>query len=170
MARMSAGHLASQGGSFEPQRKFDFEVQIFGIPGSNVVTLSVASFTPPSYASEVIELPYLNQVVKVAGQTKASQGTLMCRDFVDQQTFSNLMQWRKQVLDTSTHNIGRAATYKKKGDVVLIAPDQAGERRVKMTGLWPVEVKPGQVDHAAGNAIYEVEVVLSCDSVESDLG
>lgn len=162
MARMGAAHLAPQGGGFEPQRAYDYEVQLYGVPGQEAIKLSAVSMTVPSPESTPIELPYLNTVIKVAGQAKWSEATLVCRDFVDQQTFAALMEWRAMVQDPESDNTGFAAQYKKQGDVVLIAPDGSNERRYQLIGVWPSKVTPAAVDYTK-NDVYTVEVTLQCD-------
>lgn len=166
MARMSAAHLAAQGGGYEPQRKFDFEVEIYGIPGAETVKLSVLSFTVPTLENDDILLPYLNNVIHAAGQAKYGDGVVVCRDFVDEQTYSALFQWKKLVTDFTTKNIGFASSYKKQGDVILLAPDGSTERHIKLSGLWPSILKDNGLSHAEGTAVHEVEMTLKCDSVE----
>jgi|ERR1035437_1306217 hypothetical protein len=163
MARMGAAHLAPQGGGYEPQRKFDFELQLYGVPGQEVIKLAVEKFTPPGATNEVIELPYLNEVVKVAGQGKWDNAEVVVRDMVDQPVFSSLMAWKKLVQDPETGNIGLASTYKKSGDLVLIGPDGADEKHYQMIGLWPSVVKGEQLDAAGGTTVFTIAMTLSCD-------
>lgn len=162
MARMGASHLAPQGGGYEPQRKFDFELQLYGVPGAEVIKLSVKSFTPPAATNDPIELGYLNSIIKVAGQGKWSQAEITCRDMVDMPTYSSIMQWKKMVHNPDNDNIGLASSYKKQGELILIGPDGSGERKYKFIGLWPQEVKGDPVDNQA-NEVYMINVTLACD-------
>ena len=162
MSRMGAAHLAPQGGGYEPQRKYDFELELYGVPGQEVIKLSCESFDPPAATNDPIELGYLNEVVKVAGQAKWSTGAVVVRDMVDQPVFSSIMQWKKQVHDPETGNTGLASTYKKQGELVLIGPDGSAEKRYKMLGIWPQEVKAEQVSNMDSN-LFKINITLSCD-------
>jgi hypothetical protein len=161
--RMGAAHLAPQGGGFEPQRAYDWEVELYGVPGQEAIKLSAQSMTLAAPESEVIPMGYLNEVIKVAGQAKWGEATLVCRDFVDQQTFSSLMQWRSMVHDPESGNTNFAAVYKKQGAIVYIAPDGSSERRYQLNGIWPSKVTPAGVDYTDGTKVYTVEVTMQCD-------
>lgn len=165
MARMSSHHLGSQGGGWEPQRKFDFEFQGYGIPGADLIKLGVKTINPGGQVNEAIDLPYLNDVVKVAGQGKANDAEVVCRDFVDQAVYKSLMDWRKLVQDPETGNIGLASSYKKNADIVLIGPDGSTERKLQLKGCWPKSVIGEQLDYTAGTNEYTVTVTLAVDYV-----
>jgi len=163
MARMSAAHLAPQGGGFEPQRKYDFEINLFGVPGAELIKLACVSAGVPDGTNEVINLPYLNEVIKVAGQAKWASVPLVVRDFVDQPVYSALMAWRKLVQDPATGNTGLASTYKKQGELSFIGPDGAAEKKFKMIGIWPSSVKDEGVSYAEGTAVHTITMTLECD-------
>lgn len=162
MARMGAAHLASQGGGYEPQRKHNFELQLYGVPGPEVIKLSVQSFTPPGATNEPISVPYLNQVIKVAGQGNWDNADIVVRDMVDAPTWASIMAWKKMVHDPDNDNIGFASQYKKQGELVVFAPDGTVERKYKMIGLWPTTVKGEALDHQSSD-IWRINVTLSVD-------
>lgn len=164
MSRMSAAHIAPQGGGYEPQRQNNFEVQLYGVPGADVIVLSTQSFAPSGAKNDVITLGYLNEKIKVAGQGSWDDAQLTVRDMVDQQTFASLMEWQKMVQDPITGFIGFASQYKKQGDVILMAPDGSVERKFKMIGVWPTSVKGAQLQHDQSGQ-YTVTVSLSIDKV-----
>lgn len=161
--RMSASHLAPQGGGFEPQRKHNFEVQLFGVPGQDIIKLVVESFQPPEPNNDPIELPHMNNVVKVAGQGKFSDSEMTVKDMVDAPVFASLLQWKKMVQDPDTDSIGFASSYKKQGRVVLIAPDGSVERAYKIKGVWPKTVRGDQLAHNSPG-YYIINVTLIIDS------
>jgi hypothetical protein len=164
MSRMSAAHLAPQGGGFEPQRSNNFEIQLYGVPGQDLLVLSTSAFTPSTGKNNPIDLGYLNEKIKVAGQGTWDDAQLTVRDFVDQQTYASLMAWRKMVQDPATGFIGFASTYKKQGDVILLAPDGSVERKFKLVGVWPIDVKGASLSMDTA-AAYTVTVTLSVDKV-----
>lgn len=162
---MSAAHIAPQGGGFEPQRKFNYEFVVYGIPGSELLKLCIQSMTPSSHDNEVIEVPHLNSIIKVAGQGKWSAPDVVVRDMVDENTYESLRAWKKLVQDPATDYIGRASSYKKQGELILMAPDNTGERRFKMIGLWPSSLKLDTLDHTAGGQLLTIMMTLSCDKM-----
>lgn len=163
MARMSAAHLAPQGGGYEPQRKYDWEIELYGVPGQDVLKLSAESFQPSSVENEEIPLAYLNEIVKVAGQAKWGEATFVIKDHVDEPAYSSIMQWKKMVHDPATGNHGLASTYKKQGNIVLIGPDNGIERRYQLIGVWPKSIEAEQLNYAEGNQIYKISIKLSVD-------
>ena len=44
---IEAGHIAPQAGGFEPQRAYDFEVELYGVAGSTAIRLSIQSMAMP---------------------------------------------------------------------------------------------------------------------------
>ena len=166
MSRMGAGHMASQGGGYEPLRSFDFELQLYGVPGQDILKLSVDSFTPSGMSNDPIAVPYLNQVIYVAGQGKASTASVVVRDMVDQDVWGNILQWQKMVQDPDTMDIGLASTYKKQGDLVMLGPDGSGEKHYRMEGIWPTDVKAERVSYKGGD-LFNITVTLSVDKCQA---
>lgn len=151
---MSADHIAAQGGSFEPQRAnngllFIEGLTIFGDTapqGNSVVTLAIESFPMPKQRNDPIELPFLNQSRKVAGQGMVDAMEVVLRDFVDQPVLTVLQNWRNSVYDPISGRLGLASTYKREAFAHLISPDGAKSRAYKLEGVWPSMVDPGDID------------------------
>lgn len=162
MARMGAAHLAPQGGGYEPQRKYDFELWLYDVPGMDVLQLSCESFDPPAATNAPISLGFLNEVVKVAGQADWGTGSIVIRDMVDQPVFASLQAWKDMVHDPKTGNTGMASNYKKQGEMKLLAPDGSVERTFKLIGIWPQEVKSEGVSNATSD-VLKINVTLACD-------
>lgn len=171
MSRMTSAHIAPQGGGFEPQRTNNFEIQLYGVPGQDLIVLSTASFAQAASKNQAITLGYLNDNTKVAGAASHDDASLTVRDFVDAQTYASLMAWRKLVYDPDNGNIGFASSYKKQGHVILLAPDGSVERKFKLVGVWPTEVKGGQLQmsEGGGGGVHMVTVNLSIDKIISEL-
>ena len=126
---LSADHIGNAAGGFEPQRTNNFEIRITP-PGGNadILQLSIKAFPLPKQETSVIEIPYGNELRKVAGRTTYANLEATFHDYVDQQTLQELNEWRKLVYDPATGNVGLAWRYKVEGTLVMFAPDGSFER------------------------------------------
>lgn len=164
--RMSADFIApgGVGGGYEPQRKFNFELQLDGVDGRDDIRLAIVrAFLPPE-RSEEIALPFGNSRVYVAGPRIYGEGRIAVRDFIDRDTFGILRRWRATVQD-EMDNIGYANRYKKTGSILLLGPDAeetAPARSYQLTGLWPRDMTPGDLSYEEPGIVL-VEMVLRYD-------
>lgn len=149
---MNAAHLAPQGGGFDPQRAFDFEIELYGVPGQELIKLSVDSTTLPATSNEIITVHFMGEERKVPGKAKVSNGSIVVKDFVTEDVFSTLQQWRDLVYDNESGNINLAPVYKRKGAVFLIGPDGARRREYTLDGVWPSQVQGGALSYAQSQA------------------
>jgi len=152
---LRATHLTT---NFEPQRKFDFEIDF----GDDILRLSVSKASLPSGSNEEIELKYGNERVWIAGQANWEASTLEIRDTLDAGTAEILWNWRRQVYDEETGAIGRAATYKRVGSLFLLAPDGSDYREWQLIGCWPQSLKMGDLDMSDNNIVL-IEATIRYD-------
>jgi hypothetical protein len=140
--QVHAQHIAPASGLFEPQRTFDWSLEIHGLPGDDqqLVVLSLQAGFLPFGNNEEIEIPYGNERVWVAGKANWDRGQVICRDYVDRPVALALHTWRKTVYNPNDGTIGWATDYKKEADVVLTSPTGGSERIWHLVGLWPVAV------------------------------
>lgn len=143
---LDAGHLAPQTGGFEPQRTYHWLVELYGVPGQKVLTLSMQEAPIPEEASDVIEIPFMNETRKVAGKVNYRAGSFVFGDFVDQPTYTSLLKWRSMVIDPVTGKPGMASVYKKTGSVILLGPNDS-KRTFSMEGVWPSSVVGGGLSY-----------------------
>lgn len=153
MALPTVGDFLSQAkGLFEPQRKYNFSVEIF-LPNQKDqenIQLAVESFALPNDRSEVITLNYGNIVRYVAGKTSFQARSLVLKDFVDVGTAQALSKWRQRVYNPLTDSMGLARDYKSIATIVLGAPDGTHERYWDLIGIWPSEVQWGDIGQDNG--------------------
>jgi hypothetical protein len=170
MATVNANHIAAKGGTFEPQRTNNFLVEIAGLEGDdqNYLVLSTQAITLPNETSELIEVRYMNEVRKVAGQTTHEDISWTIRDWVDVAARDALMRWRRQVANPETGGVGLASTYKKEGSVVFVGPDGVTERVMALQGVWPQSIAPGSFDHESSDKVI-IEVTLAIDKAVYEL-
>jgi len=161
MPQMSARFLANDS-KFEPQRRGHFEVQIEGFPGGDMLTLITQSIFVPGVENEVVELQYMNEKVRYAGNVTFNGGEITVRDFVDKDTYKMIMEWRKQVYDPDTGEIHWTGSYKKQGYVILTDPEGRVERKWRLINVWPSSVATGSLEHGQSD-IQTIAVTLTFD-------
>jgi len=171
---MGADHIAEAGGSFEPQRPFNF---ILVLPQDKLgnkedVELSVLSFSVPNISNEPITIPFLNEDRKVAGPVTFEAANLVCVDYVDPNTLENLQQWRDRVYDPETGGIGKAADYKADTTMRMFGPDDRDSslRNWKLIGTWPSSLQHGEFNMGTRGDYKQITVVFQVDRMELSSG
>lgn len=152
--------------AYEPQRLYNFELQIVGLDrlytadlagtdngtsnngvvhfGSAAERILVAcsSFSVPNTEFGTIEIPHYNNTTKYAGKASFGNATLKVEQFLGSFTEQIMTTWARCVYDPKTQNIGYKADYAK--DMYVIQYDSKGgtPRVWKMENAWPA-VLPG---------------------------
>lgn len=172
---LSANHIAAQAGAFEPQRSNNALLFIDGLEdygesgGQNYLTLSLDSFAIPRFTNEPIELGFLNQNRKVAGQQTFETMEVSYRDFVDVPTADILLAWKNEVCDPFTGLVGLAANYKKSARIELYGPDGSVSRKYVVEGIWPTTIDNGQIDMNGSDKLL-IAVSFCIDKCYQDVG
>ncbi len=85
MALLNADFLAGSKGFFEPQRSYNWalEVALDNAGDQALIVQGLESFDGFEVSVESIALKYANETRKVAGQANFEASTLVLRDFVD---------------------------------------------------------------------------------------
>lgn len=139
--RVSADHIAPQGGGFEPQRKNNFTLVI---PyGGEILQQSLESFPIPTEENPALSISFGNEKRKVAAPAEYAELQLVVKDFIDSPVMKQIMTWRRKVYDPNTGKIGYARDYKQQGEVIMFGPDGNRARKWKLMGIWPSKVDPG---------------------------
>lgn len=166
---MHANHLGGggAGAGFEPQRVNNGELIITGLDGlgggrDDVLRLSVASFPLPKVATGVLEVGYLNERRKFAGNTMYDDLSVVFKDHVDRDTAAILWKWRQIVHDPVTGKTGLAANYKKLAYIRLYAPNGTRERSYRLEGVWVSQMDPGEIDYL-GEDTVNIQCTLTID-------
>jgi hypothetical protein len=162
-AHMSADAIALMQGDYEPQRVNNAVLYIEGLDQADQdLRLSLDTFPLPKQQNGIIEADYLNEKRKVAGKVTIDDMDIVFKDYVDAFTASILWGWRNQVYQPRTGKVGLARTYKKKGSIVLFAPNGTGQRMWEIHGMWPANMDPGEID-MAGEDIIKITMTIVCD-------
>jgi len=155
MGFLSANHLAPSKGFFEPQRSYNWSLEIaLDDAGDQILIMQgLESFTAPAESNDEIALHYANEVRYVAGKASFAAATLTLKDFVDMGVANAVIKWRRSVYNSETGSIGLAKDYKKNADLTLMAPDQSTVRIWKLVGVWPVSVNYGSLNMTQSSAV-----------------
>lgn len=166
LATMHAGHIGAVGGGFELQRQNNALLYITNLPGNDndLLSLSLASFPLPKTNSGIVEVRWLNESRKFAGNPVYEDLSVVFKDYVDQQTAAVLAGWRALVHDPVTGKIGLKAQYAKAARAVLYAPDGSTEREYEIQGLWPSSFDPGEADMQGEDGV-QITVVFTYDKM-----
>lgn len=156
MGILNAQHLAPSQGFFEPQRKFDWSLEVaLDDAGDQVIIMqSLESCGGIKISVEEIELHYAAESRWVPGKVKFEEMELKIKDFVDIGSANAMHKWFRQVYNSETGSIGLAANLKKNADLTLFAPDQSVVRIYKIIGLWPKRLEHGDFDMAANDKVF----------------
>ena len=154
-------HMSAQS-AYEVQRTNNFAVYIdMGAKSrttsgkkfatSDLITLAVESCPLPDISNGEIELAYQNSKVKVAGQAEFGNMDLVVKDFITTDVEKTLWDWRLQVYNPQTGQVGWAEKYKKNGYVSQYAPDGTHERSWRIVGVWPTNLQLGDMNYDGGD-------------------
>ena len=164
MGFLSASHLAPSKGFFEPQRQYNWSLEIaLDDAGDQLLIMQgLESFAAPSESNEEITLDYANEKRYVAGKASFETADLVLKDFVDMGVAHAVIKWRRSVYNPETGSIGLARDYKKNADLTLMAPNQSTVRIWKLFGIWPMAVKYGDLNMTASDKVL-ISVTLRYD-------
>jgi len=167
MAIPTLGDFLGQArGLFEPQRKYNFNLELY-LPSprdAELISLAVESFSLPEESHNRIELNYGNIKRYVAGKTSYSTGTLVCKDFVDAGTMKALSTMSQRVYLPISDQVSFASAYKTLGTLVMAGPDGTAERFIDLVGVFVDSIKYADLDVNA-NEINKIQVNLSIDKI-----
>lgn len=178
--------------AFEPQRLYNFELQIVGLDslytadrqgtsdGSGTdgvnfgsaaerILVACSSFSVPNTEVGTIEIPHYNNTTKYAGKVTFGNATLKIEQFLGSFTEQIMTTWARCVYDPKTQNIGFKNDYAK--DMFVIQYDsKGGNPRVwKMENAWP-NVLPGANWDYTSTERRQMEYTIVCDRCIPDYG
>jgi len=158
---LDAMHM-SENRDYEPQRTNHFEVQIVNVGDETDVTMAVLSSPFPTISNDPIEVPYANTNVKFPGQTTFDDIDIELRDFIGAEIAQTMYDWRQEVFDIESGEMGFAADFKRRGYQYEYAPDGTHLRTWVLEGIWPNSVDYGEGNYDGSDA-KNVTVTLSVD-------
>ena len=109
MVELSAHHIAPQAGGFEPQRLNNFTVEIYGLPGTEILELALAQGFTPTSTSGVPTVAFHAESRKFAGRSAFGNGSIVYNDYVDIPIASALEAWRRLLYDPTTGRVSAPA-------------------------------------------------------------
>jgi hypothetical protein len=170
---VSAAHLAPAGASirFEPSRIYNYSLIIPNLPGggTELIRLSVESVSGFQTNNAVIDMRYQNESRKVAGGAVVGGLRIVVRDFVDIPTGRILRDWRKQVHDPATGEIGFAYEYKRQAVLVMNDPKGGDVRQIILKGIWPSAFSMPEFTYNSTNGTVKIQMALEVDTYSLNL-
>lgn len=180
--------------AYEPQRLYNFELQIVGLDAlftannygtaggdtsnSNLIKFSSAaerilvacsSFSVPNTEFGMIEIPHYNNTTKYAGKVTFGDATLKIEQYLGSYTEQIITTWCRCVYDPKTQHIGYKNDYAK--DMYVIQYDtKGGSPRVwKMENAWPAVLPGGDWDYNSTDR-RQISLSIKCDRCVPDYG
>lgn len=184
--------------AYEPQRLYNFELQIVGLdelytadlPGTGNygngdtsennaiihfgsaaerILVACSSFSVPNTEFGSIEIPHYNNTTKYAGKVTFGDATLKIEQFLGSFTEQIMTTWARCVYDPKTQNIGYKNDYAK--DMYVIQYDSKGgtPRVWKMENAWP-KVMPGADWDYSSDQRRQMTYTIVCDRCVPDYG
>lgn len=158
LSLINSNSLAGTAGVGEPQR---YNSIVLAIPGSvnkgDVLTLGLQSFNIPKMLgmSNAIQIQRGLTSKKFAGNVQFDQLTVEFKDYVDRPTLAQLVQWRAQVFNPYTKQVGAATLYKRDCEVFLFPPvgSLAAVRSIILKGVWPDSIDTGNADVSSDESV-----------------
>lgn len=136
---LSACHIGSANGQYEPRRENNFTLII---PGMTHVGLTLQTCGAPQLSIQPVEVDHGNQTKKVASAGKVNDIPFSCFDDLDGNTSDELQGWYDQGYNARTAVVGLARDYKR--DCTLISAKPNGEiaKKYKLLGAWLSDFAP----------------------------
>jgi len=176
LENLFANHIGARGGNHEPQRQNNALLYITGLNSAvqgggqgsggqdDVLLLSLRTFPVPKRQVGIVEIGYLNEKRKFAGNPTYDDLSVVYQDYVDRQVHSVLWKWNYLVHNPENGQTGLARDYKMAGWVSLFSPEGTIERRLDLVGIWPNSYDPGDIDMDGEDAL-RVTMGLVIDKV-----
>ena len=161
---------------FEPQRTNNFEFQISGLQNlimvggkkvpaniSEVITLSVASYSAPTLSISPIDINYANNLIHFAGKPSFQSSNLTINDYIGLDVERLLMAWMNTVYNPETQEIGNAVDYKKVAYLIEYDPQGRTARQWQLNGCFPTSISLGSFDQS-GNSVRTLTMDITFDN------
>lgn len=164
-SQFAGSALLHQGGGYEPQRKSNFVAIIYGVADGDIA-LQLKDIDVPQLGVVKKGIKYFNQTSHYAGSVEPpADWNLNYTDYIDRRGWEQLSAWYKLVFDPATGAIGRAAAYKKQGEIVLLGPDGSQVRKFALKGIMPLTLKCDGFDNEDDGSPQMIQLVCSVDLI-----
>lgn len=177
VSTFAGNSLLHQSGGFEPLRQNNFAVIFYGVGDSDTLVLALRDTSVPGVKIVKKGMKYFNETMHYAGAVEPFESqTLHYVEYIDRNVLQTLWNWQENVWCPETGSIGRAASYKKSGDIYLLPPGAGGGqcpgavsatdgvRKWHLEGCWPENLKIADtLSHDNDGDLVKIELTLSID-------
>lgn len=186
---LGAYHIANNGLEYNPQRKNTFMLivhdlnnlpRVGAVAGStgteNVIAngqeqimIGLKSCSVPVITQSPIEIDRMNSKIKFAGKPTFNTLDMEAYDYMGSDVKDTLLAWQNLSYNGKYDYVGRAASYKKKCELLQLTPDAQIVRYWDIYGAWLGSVTPGSFDMTDGDTAQTVQAELIYDYAEMHL-
>lgn len=162
---------------YEVQRTNNFRINIdltefvqkAGVSTDAIGLIGLACETSglPNNNTDPLEVPYGNNMIKVAGKTQFDDISITVKDFIEQDLEKVLMYWRYEVYNPETGKVGWAKNYKREARITLYSPNGTRERTWVAQGVWPTSIELGDLDYSSSD-LRKLTMTLAVDNAFLD--
>lgn len=156
--------IALGSSALESQRtnNFRLEVDLSNALYATMLSLGCQVSQTPGESNEEIMVPKGNESYYLAGKAVIEPLNMSFKDLCDAPVRKAIMAWRREVYDPNTGQIGLAKNYKKRGRLILHAPDGSLLRIFNLLNVWPQALPAGSLDESSSEPLL-AEVIFRCD-------
>ena len=134
----------------------------------SIVRISVVSASVPSFQQSVISVRRGNSELKYAGVPTFSSGTIVCNDYIGEDTSAVLHAWQNLSYNMYTEKVGHASDYKQQCYLIMYSPDYQEVRRWKLYGCWISNITEDTMD-SDNNSVHRMTATIEYDRAEIDV-
>ena len=154
-------------GNFEPQRVYNFSLNIDGLADT---VFALESMSLPTKMVSEIELNFMNTRRYVAGRASFESIPVIVKDTIPGTVASEINNWHRTVFDPDTGGIGLATNYKRNATIFLFSPDGSGASRSwTLEGCFPTAVSFGSLTYDTDDVV-RIDMQLRYDRCFANFG
>lgn len=179
-------HLADNPNIYEIMRTNNFQFVIPNLDGilkmgavqgeqnstianaQDIIRISVRNASVPSFSQSPISVRRGNSELKYAGVPTFSSGTIVCNDYIGEDTSAVLHAWQNLSYNVYTEKVGLASDYKKMCYLIMYSPDYQEVRRWKLYGCWISNITESDMSSDGGNDVHQITATIEYDHAEID--
>lgn len=165
-----ASHFANNV-NFEVQRQNHWEIEIFldslgigaGKDYNKHIRLSCTQAGIPSISVQAQDLKHGNETIKVAGSPSYETSEIQVYDTIGLDMQGLLQEWFDRIFNPDTHLMGLVSSYKANANLYLYSPDATVIRTWTLYGVFPTNLRFGQLSADSAGQVVTITATLSVD-------
>ena len=144
---------------FTPKMKRHF---IFAIEGIDMFLVKTAQ--RPTFATEEVEIPWINQTRFIAGKTKPNAITVTLHSAIAPSAEQQVMEWHRLCHESVSGRDGYPDFYKRDIQIKILDPVGSIVELWDIKGAFITEANFGDLSHEAGAEMLEISLTIRFDN------